>query len=89
MGDDYYIAGHISKRFDLTGKRFGRLTVTSFYGSIRNKRYWNCTCSCGGSIVVARFNLKNGSTKSCGCKRREAGAIRGKANKGRKHDRRH
>ncbi len=56
------------KLIDLTGKKFGRLTVL---GRTKNskKRYveWKCRCECGAITVVQGGNLKNGATKSCGC----------------------
>lgn len=53
---------------DLTGKKFGRLTVTSLHS--KNKYHtlkWNCVCECGKEVIVFGFCLKNGNTKSCGC----------------------
>lgn len=60
-------------RVDLTNQKFGRLTVKSLH-SIRGKgeSYWTCECECGRTVVVSRGNLKNGSTKSCGCLQKEA-----------------
>jgi hypothetical protein len=56
------------QREDLTGQRFGRLTVISFNGiGNRRKSMWNCLCDCGNEKVVPLGNLKNGHTKSCGC----------------------
>ena len=56
---------------DLTGKRFGRLTVTGPMGD----GYWKCRCSCGNECITYKENLTCGNTKSCGClqeeKRRE------------------
>lgn len=57
---------------DLTGLRFARLTVQSFAGTRKGKRYWNCQCECGGSCVVTTTHLNTGNTKSCGCLEREA-----------------
>lgn len=59
------------KALDLTGKRFGRLVVTSFsetrlYGG-HKRRFWNCVCDCGSSIEVLGLSLPSGNTKSCGC----------------------
>lgn len=56
-----------SRRKDLTGKKFGRLTVLGH--SHTNKRYavWNCICSCGKKIQVNAPYLYNGKVKSCGC----------------------
>lgn len=57
---------------DLTGERFGRLTVVSrgpdqvsAGGKIR--ACWNCVCDCGKHCLTAGFCLKSGNTKSCGC----------------------
>jgi hypothetical protein len=52
---------------DLTGKRFGRLTVTGYAG--RGK--WNCLCDCGNTSTVFGTNLRRGLTRSCGCFRHE------------------
>lgn len=53
---------------DLTGERFGRLTVISFAG--RRGRYgyfWRCLCDCGKSVDVIRQSLTKAVTRSCGC----------------------
>lgn len=60
---------------DLTGKKFGRLTVNSYAGRKNNKTYWNCTCECGNTTVADSYSLKNGSIVSCGCRRTETIAI--------------
>lgn len=58
---------------DLTGKKFGRLTVVSFAGRKRNNHnnythpLWSCMCDCGTPIEVKESYLKCGDTKSCGC----------------------
>ena len=73
---------------DLTGKRFGRLTVTAraedaFYNE---KPYvvWECRCDCGNTTKVRAHNLTNHHVSSCGCYRDErkveAKTIHGKAN---------
>ena len=57
---------------DLTGKKFGRLTVVSCAGrNIRKQAMWTCRCSCGNEKVIAAFNLQQG-TKSCGCLQKES-----------------
>lgn len=53
------------KRIDLTGKRFGMLTVTS-YSHSGNNAFWNCKCDCGNKTIVTALNLKTGNTTSCG-----------------------
>ncbi len=52
---------------DLTGKRFGRLTVLA--RTTNNGIYvrWRCVCDCGGRKIAEGRNLRDGMTKSCGC----------------------
>lgn len=54
------------KLIDLTGKRFGRLTVVE-RGQTTSNTMWRCKCDCGNETIVAYGNLKSGRTKSCGC----------------------
>lgn len=55
----------ISKpRLDLTGKKFGKLTVID---KANEKGYWNCVCECGNTKKVSASNLQRGATRSCGC----------------------
>ncbi len=61
-----------SRREDLTGKVFGKLTVVSAvedYVSPKGSRMgrWHCKCACGNEIDVLGMSLKNGDTMSCGC----------------------
>lgn len=60
----------MGKLIDLTGMRFGRLTVVSRSKEItkNHKRvYWDCICDCGKQTSVDGWNLRSGYTKSCGC----------------------
>lgn len=60
-------------KIDLTGQRFGRLTVVRL-GEFRNHAYqWVCKCDCGNVAEASASHLKSGHTKSCGCLRREGG----------------
>lgn len=52
---------------DLTGHKYGRLSVTRFLGS----KKWECICDCGNSAIVHGGKMRIGQTKSCGCLRRE------------------
>lgn len=56
---------------DLTGERFGKLTVISRNispASLAKKRaMWDCICVCGRSKIVDTNKLKLGRVKSCGC----------------------
>jgi len=47
----------------LTGRRFGRLTVSEFVGRSR----WLCKCDCGKTKVVKASDLVRGDVQSCGC----------------------
>lgn len=61
------------RRHDLTGKRFGRLTVLRTDGKqAGGNLLWHCRCDCGQECDVASNNLKNGHTQSCGCQQSEA-----------------
>ena len=67
---------------DLTGQRFGRLTVTGSAGKIGGRQYWNCVCDCGKEKAVEGRHLKSGHTKSCGCYRADKPKERRKDLKG-------
>lgn len=64
----------MGKFIDLSGKKFGRLTVIE-----RGKDYvspkgyvavnWVCECDCGNIVEVRGCNLKSGASTSCGCNR--------------------
>lgn len=56
---------------DLTGKRFGSLTVIKRVENRGNRLYWLCRCDCGNLREISGSNLRLGHTKSCGCKRVE------------------
>lgn len=56
-----------SPRVDLTGEKFGRLTVQEWAGNGK----WKCLCECGNTILAQTDNLKSGNTKSCGCYQKE------------------
>lgn len=62
---------------DLSGRRFGRLTVVQRDGSHRHPSgkvtpTWLCRCDCGGESVVLGNKLRDGGTRSCGCLEQEA-----------------
>jgi len=59
------------KRIDLTGQRFGRLTVIAYYGLINKKARWQCKCDCGKLLTITSEQLRNGESRSCGCLMRE------------------
>jgi hypothetical protein len=55
---------------NLIGTVFGDLTVVSQNLSLdaKNKRYWNCKCSCGNTYIADTYKLRSNLTTSCGCK---------------------
>lgn len=59
----------MGKLIDLTGQKFGKLTVIEHYGKIEGKKghYWKCLCECGNEKLVEGSCLRKGNTKSCGC----------------------
>lgn len=70
----------MGKLIDLTGQRFGRLTVIEKSPSRRgDKTWWSCKCDCGSTLEVWSVYLRNGTTKSCGCLNREMCSARLKA----------
>lgn len=72
---------------DITGQRFGRLVALEYIGK-RNvgvkKKYtvpiWKCQCDCGNICEVSLYQLTSGSTKSCGCLKRDKIRERNRAN---------
>ena len=62
----------MGKLIDLTGQRFGRLTVVqrAEIGK-RGHALWLCKCACGKDTVVSSSSLRRGATNSCGCLRSE------------------
>lgn len=56
---------------DLTGRKYGRLTVVERAENGRccekSVTRWLCECDCGNRIVVDGHSIKRGRTKSCGC----------------------
>ena len=58
------------KIIDLTGKKFGNLTVLKLEGRDKfGETIWNCRCDCGNLTNVRSRKLRTGNTKSCGCLR--------------------
>lgn len=57
---------------DLTGQRFGRLTVLMRAGSSSNGgAKWLCQCDCGKDCIQLSTHLLSGRVNSCGCARAE------------------
>ena len=72
----FFLEDAIMRKIDLTGKRFGRWVVIKENG--RSKRggvLWECICDCGKIVTVHGGNLKNATTRSCGCFAKEQAKI--------------
>ena len=59
----------MGKLIDLTGKRFGRLTVLGKHAGTKHGQHarWDCICDCGNTTISDGGSLRAGKTKSCGC----------------------
>lgn len=68
---------------NISGMKFGRLTVTKHIGRLRPKsrnHFWEAICDCGKVVQVMGTNLIAGDTKSCGCLQREKARRNGPRN---------
>lgn len=65
------------QKVDLTGKKFGRLTVieqaeSSITPNGTIKTMWRCKCDCGtDNVIRSSQNLRAGNDCSCGCLKKE------------------
>lgn len=69
---------------ELVGKRFGRLVVVEYLGSVRTgpksyRKNFKCACDCGNIVTVSKSHLTSGHTKSCGCLRAEMRVTHGQS----------
>ena len=72
---------------DLTGQRFGRLLVVAIhpermrYGKAKKAvaALWHCVCDCGAERLVFGSNLRQGFSRSCGCRSRKHGLSKTRA----------
>lgn len=66
---------------DLTGQRYGMLTVIRDLGTINKTHYWECQCDCGNITKVSVNDLRRDlygdktrhGTYSCGCLSKSVG----------------
>lgn len=56
---------------DLSGKRFGKLTVLRKTEQKRKGSFlWLCRCDCGNTILLERYKIERELAQSCGCARK-------------------
>lgn len=56
---------------NLTGRKFGRLTVAKRAENKGTHAMWLCKCDCGKEKIVSGSDLLSEKTKSCGCYHKE------------------
>ena len=60
---------------DITRQRFGRLLVLhEVIQRPKGGAWWVCLCDCGEVRPIRAKGLRKGTTRSCGCLRREVAA---------------
>lgn len=79
----------MGKLIDLTGQRFGRLTVIERVETRNKQVFWKCKCDCGKYTVIAGKELRRGRSKSCGCLRDELVSARFETHGATKHNKTH
>ena len=57
----------MTQMVDITGQRFGRLTVIQRQPADGGSAKWQCLCDCGKTVVVRSYDIRRGHTTSCGC----------------------
>ncbi len=68
---------NMNRVHDLTGQKFGRLTVIGIDDSRESRKtFWVCQCECGGITSTRSDRLVSGRVLSCGCYKSEQDAIR-------------
>lgn len=61
------------KREDLTGQKFNKLTAIKLVEDIPYKSAkWLFLCECGNEKIIQTGSVKFGSTKSCGCAKKNS-----------------
>lgn len=65
----------MGKAIDLTGQKFGKLTVIERAekpkGATSTSIFWKCKCECGTEKIISSNVLRSGKAKSCGCYNKE------------------
>lgn len=61
---------------DMTGKKYGRLTVICPVKKSHKAVVWKCVCECGKEKDIHGPSLRKGLSKSCGCLSAELSSAR-------------
>ena len=59
------------KQLDVTGQKFGKLTVIRENGKKYRSTAWLCRCECGCEKTIVGYSLREGKSQSCGCVKTE------------------
>lgn len=62
---------NMAKPREITDKTFNRLTAIRFDHKKGQTHFWLFRCECNTELVLEKGHVTKGSTKSCGCLRRE------------------
>lgn len=66
----------MNKVLDLTGQKYGQLTVLERAENRNGRVHFKCICDCGNICVIMSKHLISGHTKSCGCLSRFKASVR-------------
>lgn len=74
----------MGKFIDLTGKKFGKLTIIrrDYPNKKRGQPKWLCKCDCGNEKIIIGYSLRGGVTKSCGCLTKESASKKNRLESG-------
>jgi len=68
----------VRKCRDLTGDRYGMLTVLGFHSDAKGYKKWLCLCDCGKECIKYGHQIRAGTVVSCGCYHRKQASELGK-----------
>jgi len=61
------------QRLELSGMKFGKLSVVEIVYPLSRRTKFLCLCDCGNKTIATGSDIKSGNTTSCGCVKRENG----------------
>lgn len=60
------------KALDITGEKYNKLTAVEYSHTKGKERIWKFLCDCGNECFTAIGKVRFGTTRSCGCLKKEA-----------------